>query len=50
MRKKEEKYCAKSVGIDTDNELFLILANAVSVTITDEQFIQFKKLFEEKQK
>lgn len=47
---KEEKYYAGSVGIDSDNELFLILPNAVSVTITDEQILLLKELFEEKQK
>lgn len=50
MRKKEEKYYAKSVGIDSDNELFLILPNAMSVTITDKQFLQLKKLFEKSRK
>lgn len=50
MTEKKEKYYAGSVGIDSDNELFLILHNAVSVTITDEQFLQLKKLFEESRK
>lgn len=48
MRKKEEKYYAGSVDIDSDNELFLILPNAASVTITDEQFLLLKELFEKK--
>jgi len=31
---KKEKYYAKSVGIDSDNELFSILSNGVSVYLT----------------
>ena len=50
MTEKKEKYYAGSVGIDSDNELFLILSNGVSFYITLEQFLQLKKLFEESRK
>lgn len=50
MSEKKHKYYATSVGIDSDNELFLILPNGVSVNITTEQFWQLKKLFEEGRK
>jgi len=50
MTEKKEKYYAVSVGIDSDNELFLILPNGISVTITAKQFLQLKKLFEESRK
>ena len=50
MSEKKHKYYATSVGIDSNNELFVISSNAVSVTITDEQFSLLKKLFEESRK
>ena len=50
MREKKDKYYAGSIGIDSDNELFLILPNSIAVTITDDQFLQPKKLFKESRK
>ncbi len=50
MNNKEEKYYAVSVGIDSDNELFLILPKAVSIYISIEQFLKLKILSEESRK
>ena len=45
MTEKKEKYYAVSVGIDSENELFLILPNAFSVyTINLDFLIGFIKL------
>lgn len=50
MNGKKDKYYVESVGIDSDDGLFLILQNWVSVYITPEQFISLKKLSEERRK
>lgn len=47
---EKEKYYASSVGIDSNNELFLILPNGISVYITSEQFLKLNELFEESRK
>lgn len=50
MTEKKEKYYACSVGIDSDNKLFLILPNGESINITPEQLFQLKKLYKESRK
>ncbi|MCK4396521.1 hypothetical protein KAW96_08010 [candidate division WOR-3 bacterium] len=50
VAEKKNKYYAVSVGIDSDNELFLILKNGVIVYIITEQFIKLRKLYEESRK
>jgi len=50
MDKRKERYYAISVGIDSNNELFLILQNGVCVYITPEQLLKMKELFEESRK
>lgn len=36
MNNKKEKYYVKSVGIDSDNKLFLVLPNGESIYISPE--------------
>ena len=36
MNGKKDKYYAKSIGIDSDNKLFLILPNGETIYITPE--------------